>query len=95
MYLDKPLVCFNTMKLGQELDRVPAAAKTVYLHLEEQASLIDHTSFENLNHAIREFSYNKIAVSLVGLDRMRNLSDYHASTHIASPHVAATPALSV
>ena len=95
MYLDKPLVCFNTMKLGQELDRVPAAAKTVYLHLEEQASLIDHTSFENLNHAIREFSYNKIAVSLVGLDRMRNLSDYHASTHVATPHVAATPALSV
>ncbi len=85
LYLNKPLVCFNTMKLTEELDLVPKDAKAVFVHLERRVSLVDHTSFENLDYAIQEFSQCEVPVSLVGLDRMRPLSHYHACTHVAGP----------
>jgi len=84
LYLNKPLVCFNTMKFTDELDLVPRDAKAVFVHLERHVSLVDHTSFENLDYAIQEFSQSEVPVQLVGLDRMRPLSHYHACTHVAS-----------
>lgn len=83
LYLAKPLVCFNSMKLTEELDRVPAGTKSVHVHLDEQVGLIDHTSCENLIYAIQEFSHSDIPVHVVGLERMRRLSEYHAGTHVA------------
>ena len=91
LYLDKPLVCFNSMKLSEELDQVPAEAQAVFLHLDGHVGLVDHTSFENLLHAAQEFSHSNVPVSIVGLDRMRGLSEYHACTHVAVAHPA--PAL--
>lgn len=88
LYLGKPLVCFNSMKLTEELDRVPTGTKSVHVHLDEQVGLIDHTSCENLVYAIQEFSHSDIPVHVVGLERMRRLSEYHAGTHVAGavPH---------
>jgi carbonic anhydrase len=85
LHLDKPLVCFNSMKLSEELDAVPAEAKTVFVHLDGHVGLVDHTSFENLLHVAQEFSHNNVPVSIVGLDRMRGLSEYHTCTHVATP----------
>jgi MFS superfamily sulfate permease-like transporter len=90
LHLDKPLVCFNSMQLSEELDRVPSVATAVFVHLNGQVGLIDHTSCENLMYVVQEFSHNNVPVELVGLDRMRRLSDYHAGTHVATP--ALTPA---
>jgi hypothetical protein len=73
------------MKLSEELDAVPAEAKAVFVHLDGHVGLVDHTSFENLLHVAQEFSHNNVPVSIVGLDRMRGLSEYHACTHVATP----------
>ncbi len=88
MYLDKPAVCFNSMKLGQELDKVPSEATSVYVHLNGQVGVIDHTSCENLMHVVQQFSHNNVPVEIVGLDRMRPLSQYPACTRLATPAFA-------
>jgi carbonic anhydrase len=89
IHLDKPLVCFNSMALSKELDRVPAEAQAVYVHLDGQIGLIDHTSCEILMHVVQEFSHNAVPVSIVGLEHMRRLSKHHACAHVAHPAVAA------
>jgi len=89
LHLDKPLVCFNSMKLSAELDRVPPEAKAIFVHLDGQVGLVDHTSCENLMNVVQEFSHSNVPVSIVGLDRMRRLSEYHAGTHVATPSLAA------
>jgi len=83
MYLDKPLVCFNSMQLSEELDKIPSTAKSVKVHLDNQVGLVDHTSCENLMHVAKEFSHNDVPLTIAGLDGMRRLSDYHACTHVA------------
>lgn len=87
LYLCKPLVCFNSMKLSEELDRIPSTAKSVSIHLDDQVALIDHTSSENLTHVIQEFSHSDVPVKLVGIDRMRPLSHYPSCTRVAAAPV--------
>jgi carbonic anhydrase len=89
LHLDKPLVCFNSMKLSTELDQVPKEAKAIYVHLDGQVGLVDHTACENLMNVVQEFSHTNVPVSIVGLDSMRRLSEYHAGTHVATPSLAA------
>lgn len=84
LYMDKPLVCFNTMQLSEELDEIPADAKAVHVHLDERVTLIDHTSSENLMHVIKEYSHTDVPVEIIGMERMQRLSGYHACTHVAS-----------
>ncbi len=90
LYLDKPVVCFNSMKLSSALDRVPANASAVYVHVDDSVGVIDHTSCENLMHVVQQFSHKNVAVEIVGLDRMRPLSEYPGCTRLASPALAAT-----
>jgi MFS superfamily sulfate permease-like transporter len=89
LFLDKPVVCFNTMRLSKELDNVPSEATAVFVHLNGRVGVIDHTSCENLLHVVQEFSHNNVPVEIVGLDRMRRLSEYPACTHLATPELAA------
>ena len=88
LHLDKPLVCFNTMKVSSELDLVPMDATAVYVHLHERVGVIDHTSCENLLHVVNEFSHSNVPVEIIGLDQMRPLSDYPACTRLAAPALA-------
>ena len=88
LHLDKPLVCFNSMKLIAELDQVPPEANSVFVHLDSQVGLVDHTSCENLMHVVQEFSHNNVPVSIVGLERMQQLSDYPACTRVAAASLA-------
>ncbi len=85
MYVDKPLVCFNTMQLSEELDEIPSDVKAVEVHLEERVALIDHTAAENLMHAIKEHSHSNVEVKLIGLERLERLSHYDACVRVASP----------
>jgi MFS superfamily sulfate permease-like transporter len=89
LYLDKPLVCFNSMKLSSELDKVPSEATAVFVHLNGSVGVIDHTSCENLLHVVQEFSHSNVPVEIVGLDHMRRLSEYPACTHLATPEFVA------
>lgn len=59
------------------------------MHLDGNVGVIDHTSCENLMHVIREFSHGNVPVEIVGLDRMRPLSEHPSCTHLATPALAA------
>lgn len=85
IYVDKPLVCFNTMQLSEELDEIPSEAKAVRVHLDERVTLIDHTAAENLMHAIKEYSHSNVPVEIVGLDKLESLSHYDACVRVAAP----------
>lgn len=88
LYLDKPLVCFNTMQLSEELEEIPADVKAIRVHLSERVTVIDHTSSENLMHVIREYSHSNVPVELVGLERMERLSQYEGCTRVATGDAA-------
>ena len=77
------------MRLSKELDKVPSEATAVFVHLNGRVGVIDHTSCENLLHVVQEFSHNNVPVEIVGLDRMRRLSEYPACTHLSTPELAA------
>jgi carbonic anhydrase len=85
LYLDKPLVCFNSMRLSDELERIPEHVREIYIHLDCHVSVIDHTSCENLMEAIDQFSHKNVVVTIVGLDQMKRLSKYHAGARLATP----------
>lgn len=79
LYIDKPLVCFNAMRMSDELDKVPSDIQSIRLHLDERVMLIDHTSAENLLHAVKEYSHTNVPVEIVGLDQMNRQSNHDAS----------------
>jgi MFS superfamily sulfate permease-like transporter len=85
LYLDKPLVCFNSMRLSNELDNIPDSTREIFVHLDVHVAVIDHTSCENLMEAVSQFSHKNIPVTIVGLDHMKRLSHYHAGTHVSVP----------
>ena len=93
IYIDKPLVCFNTMQLSEELDEIPSDVKAVRVHLEERVALIDHTAAENLMHVITEYSHSNVPIEIVGLERLERLSHYDACVRVAGPNATATSAI--
>jgi len=93
LHLNKPLVCFNSMKLEEELAALPKDIKAVHLHLDPRVSLIDHTSCENLLSAVHEFTRNGVPAQVIGLDALQPRSEYHACVHVAAPSVAVAPAI--
>jgi carbonic anhydrase len=85
LYLDKPLVCFNSMQLTDELDKIPADAKSIRVCLDQRVMLIDHTSAENLMHTIREYAHSDLPVEIIGLDQLERLSHHDACIRVACP----------
>ncbi len=75
LFFDRPLVCFNSIHLNRELERIPVDAQDVRLHLGENVAMIDHTSLDSLMHFRDEAARgSNVKVDIVGLDRMRNNS---------------------
>lgn len=85
LHVDRPLVCFNTMKLEEELLHLPGEARSVCLHLDSGVVLIDHTSYEALHHLVEASAHNDVPIRVEGLDRMLRLSKHASSVHIAAP----------
>jgi MFS superfamily sulfate permease-like transporter len=84
LHFDRPIVCFNSMHLNRELERVPATATAVRLHIGENVAMIDHTSCDTLLHFADEFAANGTTdVEIVGLDRMRKVSHAENGTRLA------------
>ena len=88
VFLARPLVCFNSMKLVSELDSAPDAAKVIVVHVGSEVGLVDHTACENLMYVVEELSRNERPVRVVGLDAMKPLSQYENGTHIAATSLA-------
>jgi hypothetical protein len=71
MYLGRPLVSFNSLYLNREMARIPEQATTVYFHVTEQVTLIDHTSSFNLTSFARDYErHGRGQVHFPGLDDM-------------------------
>jgi len=80
MNLGGPVVCFNSFALSKAIDGIPAEAKVIRMHMEEQVSLIDHTSSEILLHMQHEFEKSgRGKVEFIGMDQMRSISAHESS----------------
>ena len=79
MHVTRPMVCFNSMKLTEELDAVPPEATSVHIHVDDRVLLIDHSSCDVLMHAVREASYSNVPLKVVGLDRMQAFSHHESA----------------
>ncbi len=55
MYFGRPLVSFNLLHVNRELTRIPEQATTVYFHVDNAVTLIDHTSSANLMGFTHDF----------------------------------------
>ncbi|MBI2824000.1 MAG: SulP family inorganic anion transporter [Planctomycetia bacterium] len=90
LYLERPLVCFNLFHLIREMDRIPADATEVSLHITKHVSVIDHTSCENLFHYLDEYNSGdgKPHLAIQGLDVMRPVSRDKASIRVADRSVS-------
>lgn len=84
IYINKPLVCFNSMQLAEEIDEIPSDARAVQVHLTESVTLIDRTAAENLKYTIQEYSQSNVPVEIVGMEKLVGLSHYDACVRIAS-----------
>lgn len=80
LFFDRPLVCFNLFHVIRELNRIPTEAQTVYLHVRQNVTLIDHTTLETLGNYTDEFNSRPggFTLKLMGLEQTRPLSP-HAS----------------
>ncbi|MBX9790433.1 MAG: hypothetical protein K2Y37_16055 [Pirellulales bacterium] len=85
LYLHRPVVCFNLFHLIREMDRIPADATAVRLHVTDDVSLVDHTSCENLFHYLEHFNSHdgKPNLELRGFERLRRLSSDDTCTRLA------------
>lgn len=84
MYITRPLVCFNSMKLSEELEAIPEEATAVHVHIDERVPLIDHTSCDTLMYAVRESETGKAKMTIRGLEKMTQLSDHKAAVRVAN-----------
>src|SRR5439155_4739411 len=55
LYFGRPLVCFNTMQLDAVLTQIPSGVSTVYLHITDLVTLIDHTAATTLLEFVEGF----------------------------------------
>lgn len=85
LYVDKPLVCFNSMKLEEAMAEVPPEIKSICLHLNPRVPLIDHTACETLHQLIETFEHSSTPLTVVGLERMMRLSKHISSVYIVDP----------
>lgn len=90
LFFDRPLVCFNLFHVIRELERVPIEAEVAYLHLGQNVTLIDHTTFETLAHYMEECNsaHGKFRLEVMGLEQTRPLSMHKSSMRLAVPLLA-------
>lgn len=84
IYITRPLVCFSSMKLSEELDAVPPEADTVCVHIDERVPLIDHTTCDQLNQFVSEAANTGVNVQILGLDRMQSPSKHASGIRLVS-----------
>jgi MFS superfamily sulfate permease-like transporter len=85
LYFERPLVCFNLFHVIREMDRIPADAKEVRLHVTDRVTLVDHTTCENLFHYLEESGsrIGESSVEINGLEEMHQTSQEHSSIRLA------------
>jgi len=84
LVFDRPMACFNSIKVSDALAEIPAEASTVVLHLTDRVTLIDHTSCDLLLQFASDFEKSgRGRVVIEGLDRMCGCSHERSSMKLA------------
>ena len=75
VYFGRPIVSFNSLYVNRELTRIPEQATTVYFHLTDQVTLIDHTASTNLMNFVRDYEQSgRGRIQFTGLTEMHRCS---------------------
>jgi hypothetical protein len=89
VFFGRPMVCFNSMQVDAALLQIPSGVSTVYLHVTELVTLIDHTAAAALHEFVENFKHSGRGVAhIVGLDRLRARSHAEVSMRISPPVLA-------
>jgi MFS superfamily sulfate permease-like transporter len=86
----RPLVCFNSLHLEQELAQVPRSVSSVCLHVTDLVTLIDHTTAAALLDFVEDFkSTGRGIARIIGLDRLKSQSHAASCLRVNMPVLAA------
>ena len=89
MYFGRPMVCFNSMHLNRELTAIPGGATSVFMHVTDMVTLIDHTTATMLLEFVDNFKQSGRGIAtIVGLDELRALSHSNAAMRVSEPVLA-------
>lgn len=83
LYFGSPLVSFNSLHVNRELTRIPEQATTVFFHVTDQVTLIDHTSSANLMSFAHDYELSgKGHVQFTGLEEMLMCSEHETCVRL-------------
>ena len=86
IYINGPVVCFNSMAMNREIERIPASAQKVQFFFGPGVALIDHTSVTNLIAFSTTMKLRRnVEVELLGFDLMCRCSKDEACMRVANP----------
>lgn len=92
VYFGRPLVAFNSLHLNRELTRIPEQATTVYFHVSDEVTLIDHTSSANLMGFARDYAKSgKGKVQFTGLKEMFMCSKHETCVRLGERALTEDP----
>ena len=90
LYFGRPLVCFNSMHLEAALARIPGGSSSVFLHITDLVTLIDHTAASALLDFVEDFQRSGRGVArIIGLDHLQGHSRDEACLRVSAPVLAA------
>ncbi len=93
IYINGPVVCFNSMAMNREIERIPANAQKVQFFFGPGVALIDHTSVTNLIAFSTTMKLRRnVEVELLGFDLMCRCSKDEACMRVANPLIHARAA---
>lgn len=83
VYFGSPLVSFNSLHVNRELTMIPEQATTVFFHVTDQVTLIDHTSSANLMSFAQGYERSgKGQVQFTGLEEMLMCSGHETCVRL-------------
>jgi MFS superfamily sulfate permease-like transporter len=86
LYFARPLCCFNTLYLQNALAQIPSGSTTVYLHVTDLVTLIDHTTTTILLEFVEDFKRSgRGIVQILGLERLRAHSHDRTCMRVSPP----------
>jgi MFS superfamily sulfate permease-like transporter len=89
VYFGRPLVCFNCMHLDAALAAIPSGSSSVYLHVTDLVTLIDHTAAGTLLDFAENFKRaGRGIVQIVGMERLRARSHDGSCMRVSAPVLA-------
>lgn len=92
IYVNGPVVCFNSMAMNRELESIPNNIQKVQFFFGPGVALIDHTSVTNLLAFSTTMKLRrKVDVELLGFDLMCRCSKDDACMRVANPLIQSRP----